>query len=51
MENKQREQTLKELNPNELEKVTGGIYVPLDPDEHDDDENSNGSGGGATGGW
>ncbi len=51
MENKQREQTLKGLNPNELEKVNGGIVVPDKPDEHDNDEDSNDSSGGATGGW
>ena len=49
MENKQKEQAQKELNLNELEKVNGGFFVPVHPDEPDDDENDNG--GGATGGW
>ncbi len=47
MENKQKEQAQKELNLNELEKVNGGLVIPVDPDDEDDDDNS----GGATGHW
>ncbi len=49
MENKQKRQTRKELNVNDIEKVNGGLIVPDDPeDDHSDSDNS---GGGATGGW
>ena len=50
-ENKQKEQACKELDQNELEKVTGGVFVPVKPDEDDDNEDTNNHGGGATGGW
>ena len=33
MENKQKEQAQKELNLNELEKVNGGLVIPVDPDD------------------
>ena len=51
MKNKQKEQACKELDQNELEKVTGGVFVPVKPDEDDDNEDTNNHGGGATGGW
>ena len=50
MESKQKEQTRNELEQDELERVNGGVVVPVEP-EHDDDGNSNNNGGGATGGW
>ena len=50
MENKQKEQTAKELNLNDLQKINGGIVSPVEPDD-EDHENSNNNGGGATGGW
>ena len=37
----------KELNEREMEKVIGGIFLPIRPPH---DENKDGSGG-ATGGW
>ena len=51
MVSRQKEQAMRELEQNELEKVNGGFVVPVDPDEDDDNGNSNNNGGGATGGW
>ncbi len=56
MENKQKEQARKEqaqkeLKQNDLEKVSGGIVVPVNPDDPGHDGNSDDNGGGATGGW
>ncbi len=52
MENKQKEPIRKELNLNELKKVTGGI-IPVVPDKPDDDDHDSddNNGGGSTGGW
>ncbi len=52
MENKQKEPIRKELNLNELKKVTGGI-IPVVPDKPDDDnhDSDDNNGGGSTGGW
>ncbi len=50
MEKKLTEQPRKEVGPKELEKVNGGIFIPIRPYVDDQDKEDR-KDGGATGSW